>query len=118
MGVRIELQRLELDIPELKTVVHEIEKGGVVCGVENGPAQLDLYGTPELVGGKLLVKVNEYITVDAFGMAEYVVCPHCSVHELVYVALHGLENLAVRALDLLGRDLDIAVKLLGLRRKR
>ena len=64
MAVGIELQRLELNIPELKTVVNKVQDRRLVRGVIDRPAELYLDGTPELIGRELFVKVYQEIALN------------------------------------------------------
>jgi hypothetical protein len=40
--------------------------------------------------------------------------PDSIVHEFINIALHGFKNLTVGTLNFLGRNLHVAVKLLGI----
>jgi len=109
---------LKLHISELQVIVDEIQHRGIVSGIKDRAAQLNSDRTPEFIGRQLIRQVNKNIAVNPFGVAEYMIGPHGTIHEFINIALHRLENLPVRTLYLLGRDLHIAIQLLRIGKSR
>jgi hypothetical protein len=112
VGSGIKLKGLVLNVPEPEVVVDEVEDCRIVSCVIYRPTKLDRYCAVEFIGRNLVVYINKDIAVDPFSVAENAVGPDGVVHELEDISLHVLKYLPVGSLDLLGRDLDIAVQLL------
>src|SRR5665647_1770678 len=112
MGVWIEFKRLKLHITEPEVIIHKVENSRFICRVKGRATELYLQGATEFIGRELLIKVDQNVTFYPFRIAEQIVRPDHAVHEFIDVTLHALKYLPVRTLYLLGRYLDIAVKLL------
>jgi hypothetical protein len=109
---------LKFHIFELKVIINKIQHRGVIGGIENRTAKLDLNSSPEFICRQLVRKIDQYVAVNPFCIAEDVISPHGVIHKLKEVFLHTLKDLPVRTLDTLCRYLDIAVQFLSLNNSR
>ena len=96
----------------MDVIVHEIEHGGLIIGIEDRTCGLYGEGSLEFVRGGLFSDIEQQVALDPFIHGIDMIGRDPVVHKLVYGILKGLENLLVAALNLLTDNLYIASQLL------